>query len=158
MLHLEWQRAARTSTPLALLMIDADNFKAFNDQNGHWKADEVLREFGRLLNSCGKRAGDLAARYGGEEFAVILPNTNTRSALVVAERIQSSMRERPQNFGGLTVSIGVASRHPRADRDPSALVRDADAALYRAKANGRNRCEMFMVAVPADPHALPFGI
>jgi diguanylate cyclase (GGDEF)-like protein len=150
MLQLEWQRAARTNAPLALLMIDVDNFKAFNDQNGHWKADEVLREFGRLLKSCSKRAGDLAARYGGEEFAVILPNTNTKSALVVAERIQLSMLERPQNFGGLTVSIGVASRRPRADRDPSALIRDADAALYRAKANGRNCCEMFMVAVPAD--------
>jgi diguanylate cyclase (GGDEF)-like protein len=149
-LRLEWQRAARTNTPLALLMIDIDNFKAFNDQKGHWKADEVLREFGGLLNSCGKRAGDLAARYGGEEFAVILPNTNTKSALVVAERIQSAVLERSRDFGGLTVSVGVASRRPRADRDPSALVRDADAALYRAKANGRNRCEMFMVGVPAD--------
>jgi diguanylate cyclase (GGDEF)-like protein len=149
-LQLEWQRAARTNTQLALLMIDLDNFKLFNDRNGHCQADEVLREFGRLLSSCGKRAGDLAARYGGEEFAVILPNTNTKSASVVAERIQSSMLERSQNLGDLTVSIGVASRRPRADRDPSALVRDADAALYRAKANGRNRCEIFMVAVPAD--------
>jgi diguanylate cyclase (GGDEF)-like protein len=154
-LRLEWQRAARTNTPLALLMIDVDNFKAFNDQNGHWKADDVLREFGRLLRSCGMRAGDLAARYGGEEFAVILPNTNAKSASVVAERLQSSMLERSQNFGGLTISIGVASRLPRADRDPSALVRDADAALYRAKANGRNRCELFLAAITAAPHALP---
>jgi diguanylate cyclase (GGDEF)-like protein len=155
MLQSEWQRAARTNTPLALLMIDVDNFKPFNDQNGHWRADEVLHEFGRLLGSCGNRAGDLAARYGGEEFAVILPNTNAKSASVVAERIQSSMLERSQSFGGLTVSIGVASRRPRADRDPRALVRDADAALYRAKANGRNRCEMFMATVSADLHALP---
>jgi diguanylate cyclase (GGDEF)-like protein len=105
-----------------------------------------------------KRLRGLAARYGGEEFAVILPDANTKSALVVAERIRLSMLESPQNFGGLTISIGVASRSPRADRDPSALVRDADAALYRAKANGRNRCETFMAAVPADPHALPVGI
>jgi diguanylate cyclase (GGDEF)-like protein len=154
-LRLEWQRAARTNTPLALLMIDIDNFKPFNDQNGHCRADEVLHEFGRLLESCGNRAGDLAARYGGEEFAVILPNTNAKSASVVAERIQSSMLERSQSFGGLTVSIGVASRRPRADQDPRALVRDADAALYRAKANGRNRCEMFMATVSADLHALP---
>jgi diguanylate cyclase (GGDEF)-like protein len=157
-LQLEWQRAARTNAPVALLMIDVDNFKAFNDQNGHWKADEVLREFGRLLKHCGKRAGDVAARYGGEEFVVILPDANAKSALVVAERIRLSMLERPQNFGGLTVSIGIASRRPRADRDTSALVRDADAALYRAKANGRNRCETFMAAVPADPHALPVEI
>jgi diguanylate cyclase (GGDEF)-like protein len=154
-LRLEWQRAARTNTPLALLMIDIDNFKPFNDQNGHCRADEVLHEFGRLLESCGNRAGDLAARYGGEEFAVILPNTNAKSASVVAERIQSSMLERSQSFGGLTVSIGVASRRPRADQYPRALVRDADAALYRAKANGRNRCEMFMATVSADLHALP---
>jgi diguanylate cyclase (GGDEF)-like protein len=72
-------------------MIDVDNFKAFNDQHGHWKADEVLREFGRLLKSCSVRPGDLAARYGGEEFAVILPDANTKSALVVAERIRRSM-------------------------------------------------------------------
>jgi diguanylate cyclase (GGDEF)-like protein len=157
-LHLEWRRAARTNTPLALLMIDVDNFKAFNDQYGHCRADEVLHEFGRLLESCVNRAGDLAARYGGEEFAVILPNTNAKSASVVAERIQSSMLERSHSFGGLTVSIGVASRRPRADQDPRALVRDADAALYRAKANGRNRCEMFMATVSADLHALPVGI
>jgi GGDEF domain-containing protein len=86
MLRLEWQRGARTNTPLALLMIDVDNFKAFNDQHGHWKADEVLREFGRLLKSRNQRPGDLAARYGGEEFAVILPDANTKSTLVVAER------------------------------------------------------------------------
>jgi predicted signal transduction protein with EAL and GGDEF domain len=65
------------------------------------------------------------------------------------------MLERSQNFGGLTVSIGVASRRPRAERDASALVRDADVALYRAKANGRNRCEMFMATVSTDLHALP---
>ena len=154
-LQLEWQRAARTNAPVALLMIDVDNFKAFNDQNGHWKADDVLREFGRLLRSCGMRAGDLAARYGGEEFAVILPNTNAKSASVVGERLQSSMLERSPNFGGLTISIGVASRLPRADRDPSALVRDADAALYQAKAKGRNRCETLIAAVRTDSHALP---
>jgi diguanylate cyclase (GGDEF)-like protein len=155
-LELEWRRAARTNTPLALLMIDVDNFKAFNDQNGHWRADEVLREFGRLLKGCGERPGDLAARYGGEEFAVILPDTNTTSASMVAERIRVSMLERAQDFGGLTISIGVASRRPRANRDPSALVREADAALYRAKANGRNRCEAFIAVIPADPHALSF--
>jgi diguanylate cyclase (GGDEF)-like protein len=151
MLQLEWQCAARSNTPLGLLMIDVDNFKAFNDQNGHWKADEVLREFGRLLKHCGKRAGDVAARYGGEEFAVILPNTDTKSASVVAERIQSSMLERPQNFGGLTVSLGVASMRPRWGLDVSTLVKEADAALYRAKANGRNRFETdtIIAAVPA---------
>ena len=109
MLRLEWQRAARTNTPLALLMIDVDNFKTFNDQHGHWKADEVLQAFGQILKNCSARPGDLAARYGGEEFAVILPNTDTRSASVVAERIRVSMLERAQNVDSPTVSIGVAS-------------------------------------------------
>ena len=150
-LELEWRRAARTKASLSLLMIDVDNFKAFNDQNGHWKADEVLREFGRLLKNCGKRPGDLAARYGGEEFAVILPNTDTVSASVVAQRIRRSMLERANDFGGLTVSIGVASMRPRLDLDAAALVKEADAALYRAKAHGRNRVESntSVVAVPA---------
>jgi diguanylate cyclase (GGDEF)-like protein len=157
MLQLEWQRAARTNTPLALLMIDVDNFKAFNDQNGHWRADEVLREFGRLLKSCGKRAGDLAARYGGEEFAVILPNTDTRSASVVAERIRVGMLERAQNDDGPTVSIGVASMRPRWDLDASALVKKADAALYRAKANGRDRFETDTI-IAAEPAATTLRI
>ena len=159
MLQLEWQRAARTNTRLALLMIDVDNFKAFNDQHGHWKADEVLQAFGRLLKNCsGKRPGDLAARYGGEEFAVILPNTDTRSASVVAERIRVSMLERAQNVDSPTVSIGVASMRPRPDRYAAALLKAADTALYRAKANGRNRCETLIAAVTADPHALPVVI
>jgi len=155
MLQLEWQRAARTNTPLALLMIDVDNFKAFNDRYGHWKADEVLKEFGRVLKSCSERPGDLAARYGGEEFAVILPNTDTRSASVVAERIRVSMLERAQNVDSPTVSIGVASVRPRPDRNAAALIKAADTALYRAKANGRNRCETIIAAGGADSHALP---
>ena len=155
MLQLEWQRAARTDTRLALLMIDVDNFKTFNDQHGHWKADEVLKEFGRVLKRCSARPGDLAARYGGEEFAVILPNTDTRSASVVAERIRVSMLERGQNVDSPTVSIGVASVRPRSDRDAAALLKAADTALYRAKANGRNRYETLIAAGGADLHALP---
>jgi len=138
-------------------MIDVDNFKAFNDQHGHWKADEVLKAFGRILKTCSVRPGDLAARYGGEEFAVILPNTDTRSASVVAERIRVSMLERGQNVDGPTVSIGVASVRPRPDRDAAVLIKAADTALYRAKANGRNRCETLIAAV-ADPHAQPVEI
>src|SRR6516225_7931441 len=146
-LQVEWQRAARTDTRLALLMIDVDNFKTFNDQYGHWKADEVLKAFGQILKSCSARSGDLAARYGGEEFAVILPNTDTTSASVVAERIRVSMMERAQNVDSPTVSIGVASVRPRSDRNAAALIKAADTALYRAKANGRNRFETLIAAV-----------
>ena len=156
-LQLEWQRAARINARLALLMIDVDNFKTFNDQHGHWKADEVLKAFGQILKSCSARPGDLAARYGGEEFTVILPNADTRSASMVAERIRVSMLERGQNVDVPTVSIGVASVRPRPDRDAAVLVKAADTALYRAKANGRNRCETLIAAV-ADPHAQPVEI
>jgi diguanylate cyclase (GGDEF)-like protein len=154
-LQLEWQRATRINGRLALLMIDVDNFKAFNDQHGHWKADEVLKAFGQILKTCSARAGDLAARYGGEEFAVILPNADTTSASMAAERIRESMMERAQNVDSPTVSIGVASVRPRPDRNAAALIKAADNALYRAKANGRNRCETLIVAGGADPHALP---
>jgi diguanylate cyclase (GGDEF)-like protein len=155
-LQVEWQRAARTDTRLALLMIDVDNFKTFNDQHGHWKADEVLKAFGQILKSCSARPGDLAARYGGEEFAVILPNADTTSASMVAERIRVSMMERAQNVDSPTVSIGVASVRPRPDRNAAALIKAADTALYRAKANGRNRFETLIAAV-SDPHAPPVG-
>jgi diguanylate cyclase (GGDEF)-like protein len=154
-LQLEWQRATRINARLALLMIDVDNFKAFNDQHGHWKADEVLKAFGQILKSCSARAGDLAARYGGEEFAVILPNADTTSASTVAERIRESMVERAQNVDSPTVSIGVASVRPRPGRNAAALIKAADNALYRAKANGRNRCETLIAAGGADSHALP---
>ena len=95
---------------------------------------------------------------GGEEFAVILPNTDTTSASVVAERIRVSMMERAQNVDSPTVSIGVASVHPRPDRNPAALIKAADTALYRAKANGRNRCETLIAAATADAHAPPVGV
>ena len=153
-LELEWQRAARTDTRLALLMIDVDNFKTFNDQHGHWKADEALKAFGQILKNCSARPGDLAARYGGEEFAVVLPNTDTSSASLVAERIRVSMLERAQNGDNPTVSIGVASMRPRPDRYVATLLRAADTALYRAKANGRNRCETLLAAARTDSHAL----
>ncbi len=144
-LQWEWRRAARSNEPLALLMIDVDNFKEFNDRNGHWKGDEALQELSRVLKNCSRRPGDLAARYGGEEFAVILPNTNTTSASMTAEQIRVSMLERAQSVGSPTVSIGVASMRPRLARDAAALLKEADAALYRAKANGRNCCEINIV-------------
>ena len=154
-LQSEWQRAARINGRLALLMIDVDNFKAFNDQHGHWKADGVLKAFGQILKNCSARGGDLAARYGGEEFAVILPNADTTSASMAAERIRESMMVRAQNVDSPTVSIGVASVRPRPDRNAAALIKAADNALYRAKANGRNRCETLIAAGGADSHALP---
>jgi diguanylate cyclase (GGDEF)-like protein len=141
-LTMEWRRTTRTASPLSLLMIDIDGFKPYNDSLGHQAGDECLREVARLIDGGVKRAGDLVARYGGEEFAVLLPDTDSLGAAVLAERIRATVEGRcmphPAADSGVTVSIGVATMSSREDREPSALVRAADAALYQAKRDGRN--------------------
>ena len=138
----EFERAQRYGSPLSLLMIDIDNFKAFNDDHGHLAGDDALREVGRLFSEA-VRAVDHVGRYGGEEFVVILPHTDVDAARRTAERLRSLVEA--HGFGAdpevlrITVSIGVAT-HPGADtREPIDLVREADRALYRAKDSGRNR-------------------
>ena len=132
----EWRRATRARTPLALLMIDADHFKAYNDTFGHQAGDEVLVGIAICISDSVRRAGDCAARYGGEEFAVLLPGVSAVDALKVAETIRLKVR---QWSDGSTVSIGVASLTPAASMEWSELVKVADKALYAAKANGRNQ-------------------
>jgi diguanylate cyclase (GGDEF)-like protein len=144
MFEREWRRAVREQTALALLMIDVDNFKAYNDCYGHRRGDEALTTIAQSIESTVVRPGDVAARYGGEEFAVILPATETSSALVVAERIRTSIAalEVPHEndtSSVTSVSIGVASIVPRRADDRATLIDAADAALYEAKRAGRNR-------------------
>jgi diguanylate cyclase (GGDEF)-like protein len=142
-LAAEWQRALRQQLPLSLLMVDVDHFKRYNDVHGHLGGDDCLRRVATAVAS-EMRANDLVARYGGEEFGVILPNQDLKGAASVAERIRMRV-ERLRT--GITVSIGAASMLASADSDPSALLAIADAALYRAKRQGRNR-----IAVPyAEP-------
>jgi diguanylate cyclase (GGDEF)-like protein len=136
----EWRRATRQKTPLALLMIDADHFKTYNDSFGHQAGDQVLVGIGICISDAVRRAGDCAARYGGEEFAVLLPGTSTVEAAAVAEKIRLKVQEWSEGPDAMTVSIGVASLTPSANSDWSLLVRVADEALYSAKANGRNQC------------------
>jgi diguanylate cyclase (GGDEF)-like protein len=132
----EWRRATRQKTPLALLMIDADHFKAYNDTFGHQAGDEVLVGIAICISDSVRRAGDCAARYGGEEFAVLLPGLSPEEAVRVAETIRQKVR----NWSEVTtVSIGIASLTPSASMDCSELVKAADKALYAAKANGRNQ-------------------
>jgi diguanylate cyclase (GGDEF)-like protein len=140
----ELARCERRGLPLALMMIDLDHFKAFNDQHGHDGGDAVLAAFGRLLQSH-SRAEDIPCRYGGEEFVLILPEADLASArrraediraAVAAMRVQHLQRE----FGGLTTSIGLAVAPDHA-ADAVALQRLADEALYRAKRAGRDRVE-----------------
>ncbi|MGX9219475.1 diguanylate cyclase [Massilia varians] len=144
-LHAEWARALRQQQPLSLLMVDVDNFKAYNDANGHLGGDECLKRIARAVAS-EMRANDLVARYGGEEFAVILPNQSLKGAAIVAERIRCRVEQlqlpctAPTRH--VTVSIGAATALASPDNTASQLVATADAALYRAKHLGRNRISL----------------
>jgi diguanylate cyclase (GGDEF)-like protein len=137
----EVERASRFSRPLSLLMLDLDHFKQVNDTAGHAFGDAVLREFARRLGGC-LREVDVVARYGGEEFVVVLPETASEGACAVAARIVEAVRQEPFRAGGksrtVTVSVGV-SAFPDHGRNASELTRAADAALYAAKHEGRDR-------------------
>ena len=142
----EWRRALRSQTPVALLMLDADHFKAYNDNFGHQAGDAALQAIAHCIASSTRRASDISARYGGEEFAVLLPDTSAAEAAQLAELIRKSVivlrddqKDRPDSTP--TVSIGVASMIPRQGLQPRDLIKAADTALYQAKSNGRNRTE-----------------
>lgn len=143
-LDAEWRRALRSGTPLSLVMVDIDHFKALNDTFGHQRGDECLRQVAQTLADSLPRVGDSVARYGGEEFAVILPATQRAGAVKVAENLRRRIEAlgipstAASRFGVLTISCGVATLHPTSDRTPDELVHLADAALYRAKQAGGN--------------------
>ncbi|MGZ3181025.1 MAG: GGDEF domain-containing protein [Telluria sp.] len=142
-LQSEWARALRQKQPLSLLMVDVDNFKQYNDALGHLGGDACLKRIAGAVAG-EMRANDLVARYGGEEFAVILPNQPLKGAATVAERIRRRVEQLqvPHPIAParhVTVSIGAATSFAAADMDAFDLVAAADAALYRAKHDGRNR-------------------
>ena len=141
---LEWRRCQRAGQPLSLVVADVDHFKAYNDTLGHAAGDRVLQEVAAVLRQCARRPGDLAARYGGEEFVLLLPETGAQEAQMLAEELRAKLEARglthPASPVGasVTLSIGGASTTPmQADADPAFLPL-ADAALYQAKASGRN--------------------
>lgn len=143
LLTQEWQRAERAGTCLALVMLDVDLFKRFNDHYGHLAGDDCLRALAQALRKAGRRAGELVARYGGEEFVVLLPDTSRQEALEAARRLQQevwslALPHAASAPGIVTFSMGVASLKPSCQQIPEDLVRLADAALYQAKAAGRN--------------------
>lgn len=143
----EHRRARRNGTPLSLLMIDIDHFKAYNDHYGHQQGDQCLIAVAAALNALLKRSTDLMARYGGEEFAMILPDTDTEQAVQLAEAIRARTAQLaiPHAHGGanghVTVSIGVATQQADLAVDVPTLIGAADGALYQAKNHGRNRAE-----------------
>lgn len=140
----EMGRAKRGHTTIALLMIDVDHFKRFNDRYGHLVGDECLRRLSAIIKENIRRPGDLAARFGGEEFAVVLPATDYVGAFIVAEKIRKAVQHSQiehQDSGEdmVTVSIGVSACSPRAEETPDELIGAADKALYVAKNSGRNK-------------------
>ena len=140
--------ATQDGAPVSLLLIDIDNFKAYNDGYGHLGGDICLKQVAELLAYVLADTDARLARYGGEEFAVILPNRDLREAYELAERIRLSIEARAFEHQHcerkrVTLSIGVASCQPSANEDPQPLISLADQALYEAKRKGRNRVEVY---------------
>jgi diguanylate cyclase (GGDEF)-like protein len=143
LLSKEIKRATKIKKPLSLIMIDIDNFKKFNDALGHPAGDDVLINLAKLFKrTC--RSSDIIARYGGEEFVIVLPDTSKESAWGLAERLRQGVEkavfvgEQVQPHKKLTISLGLAS-YPQDAKNKDALIALADAALYQAKAAGKNR-------------------
>ena len=146
-LDTELQRAARSGKPLALLMLDVDHFKRYNDHYGHQEGDACLRRVATLLQAHARRAGDLAARYGGEEFVWLAADTDGASALRLAEALRADLAARalPHSqapLGRITISVGVAALAADAGGGAVALIAAADKAMYRAKEQGRNQVQL----------------
>jgi diguanylate cyclase (GGDEF)-like protein len=145
----EIARAVRTRTPMAVALLDIDRFKGINDTYGHLVGDQVIKELARTLDGM-LRDYDLAGRFGGEEFSLLLPQTRAVDALRIAERVRASIAGMsiiaPGATGGervqVTVSIGVAALDSGSKREYAELMAAADAALYRAKADGRDQVQM----------------
>ncbi|MBX3699155.1 MAG: GGDEF domain-containing protein [Dokdonella sp.] len=138
----EFERARRNNGSMALLVVDIDHFKQFNDRYGHSRGDEVLRQVAEKLSN-GVRRGDHACRYGGEEFALVLPGADGTAAADVAESLRSLVESSAQPDAPITVSIGVATSRDREFANVDELFQAADRALYRAKDLGRNRVERY---------------
>ncbi|MES2900013.1 MAG: diguanylate cyclase [Pseudomonadota bacterium] len=143
-LEQAWSQAAASGAPIALVMIDIDHFKAYNDHGGHPAGDACLRRVASALSMAGLRSADLVARYGGEEFACILPDTDIEQACIVAARMHAavSAMQIPHPGPGqphLSLSLGVACLYPGRAERAEALLDAADRALYKAKQAGRNR-------------------
>ena len=123
--------------PFAVLMADVDNFKPYNDAHGHLEGDKALARIGAILRDT-SRDVDCAARYGGEEFVVLMPETEMKGAVEMAERIRARLADDAVIGKKLTISLGVA-QFPADGETPEALLARADAALYQAKRDGRDR-------------------
>lgn len=147
MLAREWRRLARVSHPLAVIMMDVDHFKQYNDTYGHGGGDECLRQVAKAAAGALQRPADVVARYGGEEFVALLPDTTLDGALMVAEAIRAAVISLAIPHGGskvasqVTLSLGAACTVPQPEGKPEALLEAADQELYAAKSGGRNQAK-----------------
>jgi len=153
-LHDEWRRAMRNQRPLSLIIADIDDFKHCNDAFGHPVGDAVLRAVAGIFAQAARRGGDLVARIGGEEFAVVAPETDQQGALTIARNIQAALETAPEKTlqAALrpTVSIGICSMTPCESTSAQMLFKDADAALYNSKVNGKNQITLCSVNLVQD--------
>jgi diguanylate cyclase (GGDEF)-like protein len=142
-----WPKAIEERRGIAILLIDVDHFKSYNDHYGHQAGDDALRRVAQAIQTFASRPLDVLARYGGEEFAAVLHDVDEAQALQVAERMRRSVaelnieHEGSRAFGCVTVSVGVAAINPTRDRTVQGVLQLADQALYQAKLRGRNRIE-----------------
>lgn len=154
-LGIEWNRARRDGHALGLVLIDVDCFKNYNDHYGHPAGDACLQKVADALQSAARRSGDLVARFGGEEFVALLPGSDIADAAALAERMRRHVADlqiphaASRVTAGVTVSLGVASLKPADAGQPPDLVAAADAALYRAKEQGRNCVALATAATAA---------
>lgn len=142
-LAIEWQLAIELQHPIALMMIDIDHFKLFNDHYGHPQGDFCLRRVGKILSAATRKDTDLAVRYGGEEFVLLLPGADVAEAFDIADRLRRTIEElriahAAAPSGLVTISVGVAALVPGPHEAPERVIEIADAALYAAKHDGRN--------------------
>ena len=143
-LNTAWSACARAGQPLSLALLDIDLFKAYNDHYGHPAGDACLQQVANILKRVVRRRTDLVARYGGEEFLLLLPQTDAAGAELFAERVRAAIEEAALPHAAstvakhITVSVGVVTVQPDAVSLPERLFFAADAALYEAKAEGRN--------------------
>ena len=156
-IYQEWERAQREKTPVALLMVDVDYFKNYNDIYGHQYGDQCLRSVARAINDVVHRPSDMVARYGGEEFCVILPGTPVQGANKVADQMRQVVEDlhiehrKSTASPYITVSIGVAVMYPERKNHLNEIVSAADEAMYKAKESGRNRICLYRKDVEDVP-------
>jgi diguanylate cyclase (GGDEF)-like protein len=136
-LEAQFLLARRSASPLSVMMVDVDSFKAYNDVFGHPAGDDVLREVSRILRDNVRERG-FVARYGGEEFAALLPSTDVEASRLIGQRLRKAVEDHAWPLRPITISLGIATMNQQPTR-ASTLLEQADRSLYQSKAEGRNR-------------------